>query len=306
MKFTVMTRILFMLLARKRLTARDVAERFGISQRSVYRYIDELTLANVPIISDRGAGGGFYIAESFKLPSSFLTREEFEKISSSLSALSVGIEGDDELDLIRDKLFCATRRSLVENLSSNSLIIDGSGWNGLGGNREKISLINKAIADRTILKISYHDRNGERSKRKIEPHALILKQGLWYVYAYCLLREEFRLFKISRIEYATEGKSFSRREFDAQALPFSEWESEREEIELEVSPFVRSDIEEWLGVDCVSESRSGPIVATCSLPYDKSLISEIMKYGDKVKVLRPEKLKKDIAIAAKEIIKLYD
>ena len=306
MKYTIMTKILFMLLARKKLTAREVAERFGISQRSVYRYIDELTLSYVPIISDRGSGGGFYLPESYKLPASFLTRQEFEKLSAILNAFSGEIASDEELSFIRDKLFSATKRGLNEGVFSNSLIVDGSSWNGFGGNREKISVINKAIADQTMLKISYHDRNGEKTKRLVEPHALVLKQGLWYVYAFCRLRDEFRLFKVSRIEYAKVDKAFSRREFDAQLIPFKDWEQEKnEDIELEVSPSVRSDVEEWLGIDCVSETKTGKIIANCSLPYGRSLVSEIMKYGNAVRIVSPEKLKKDVAAAAKEIVSLY-
>ena len=307
MKYTVMMRILFMLLAKKRLTAKEVAERFEISPRSVYRYIDELTLANVPIISDRGAGGGFSLPDSYRLPASFLTQSEFEKLSSVLNAFSGEITNDEELAAIKEKLFSATRRALPEKISSASLIIDGSSWNGLGGYKEKMKMMSKAIADCVSLKISYQDRNGERTKRLIEPHALVLKQGIWYVYAFCRLREDFRLFKVTRIEYAKFDEAFCRREFSAELPPFSEWENAKNEvIELLIDQSVRCDVEEWLGIDCVTENPSGKIIASCELPYDKSLISEIMKYGKSVKVIKPEKLKADIVAAASELISLYE
>lgn len=306
MKYTVMLRILFMLLAKRKITAREVADRFDISTRSVYRYIDELTLAHVPIISDRGAGGGFYLPDSYKLPASFLTKSEFEKLTSILNAFSGEITDDPELSSIKEKLFSSTRHTAPTRLSSASLIIDGSSWNGLGGYKEKMKVISKAIADCVSLKISYHDRNGECTKRLIEPHALILKQGIWYVYAFCRLRNDFRLFKVTRIEYANYDKEFIRRDFSAELLPFSEWENAKNEhIELLIDPSIKCDVEEWLGVDCVTEER-GTIVASCELPYDDSLISEIMKYGRRIKVLKPEKLKADIVATANQLIDLYD
>ena len=297
-----------MLLAKKRITAKEVADKFEISTRSVYRYVDELTLAHVPVVTDRGAGGGISISETYKLPASFFTPEEYGKLCELIKGLPQ-LKEDAVFESIAEKLFAVKKDGRASNppLASTSLIIDGSGWNDFSNYNEKFALISKAINETTALDITYHDRNGEKTRRKIEPHAIVLKHGIFYVYAYCLTRRDFRLFKLGRIEYAKLAEKFERKQFDYDDLPFNEWFKtvEKEEIELTVDPSIKSDVEEWLGVESVTELQSGTIKASCRLPYDASLISEIMKFGKKIRVEKPEKLKRDILDHAKELVEIY-
>lgn len=307
MKFTIMTRILFMLLASERVTAKEIAEKFNISQRSVYRYIDDLSLAHVPIVTERGTGGGISIRKGYKLPASFLTKSEYERLKTLIDGFSKQMGDDEELCALSNKLFSATKHYDMPSLKSSTLIIDGSGWFDLGGYNEKFALISKAINEQIVLKIVYHNRNGQVTERDVEPHAIVLKHGVWYVYSYCRIRKGFRLFRVSRIVNAVEGESFERREFDSDALDLNEWleNVEKEEIEFIADMSIRSDLEDWLGVENVSVIDNGKIRVECSMPYDRALISEIMKYGKKIKVVRPEKLKKDILDNAKQILKMY-
>ena len=308
MKYTIMMRMLFMLLAKKRITAKEVAEKFEIAPRSVYRYVDELTLAHVPVVTERGVGGGIMLSETFKLPASFFTREEHAKLLELIGGMPQ-LKEDEVFASIVEKLLAIKKdgRDETPSLRSASLIIDGSGWNDLAFYNEKFSLVSKAINETTALKITYHDRNGRITKREIEPHAIVLKHGIFYVYAYCRKRKDFRLFKLGRIEYAALSDKFVRKPFDHENPPFNEWfkSVEREEVELIVDPSIRSDVEEWLGVESVTELPSGSIRAICRLPYDDSLISEIMKYGKKIKVARPEKLKRDILENALGLVEIY-
>ena len=307
MKFSIMTRILFMLLAGNRVTAKEIADKFDISQRSVYRYIDDLCLAHVPVVTERGCGGGISIQKGYKLPASFLTKEEYARLDSIISGFSKQMGDDEELEAISNKLFAATRRYDMQPLRSSTLIIDGSGWNDLGGYNEKFALISKAINEQIVLGIVYHNRNGQVTERDIEPHAIVLKHGVWYVYSFCRFRKGFRLFRVSRIISAVEKEYFERKEFDSEDLRLNDWLDtvNKEEIELIADISIRSDLEDWLGVENVSIIDQTKVKVECALPYDHALISEIMKYGKKIRVVRPEKLKKDLLDNAKGIIRMY-
>ena len=245
--------------------------------------------------------------KGYKLPASFLTQAEYARLSSLLSGFSKQMGDDEELKAISDKLFAATKRYDMQPLRSSTLIIDGSGWNDLGGYNEKFALISKAINEQIVLGIVYHNRNGQVTERDIEPHAIVLKHGVWYVYSYCRFRKGFRLFRVSRIISAVEKENFERREFDSEDLHLNEWLEtvEKEEIELIADISIRSDLEDWLGVESVSVIDQTKVRVECSLPYDLALISEIMKYGKKIRVVRPEKLKRDLIDNAKSIIKMY-
>ena len=307
MKYQIMVEMLFMLLARKKVTAREFAQRFSISKRTVFRYLDELSLACIPVMCDRGANGGYYLAESYKLPASFLTEKEFDALVSAINAVGSELGASEVLSTVKDKLFSAVKKEDSTPLTSSSLIIDSSGWNGIGGNKNKIRVFEKAIKNNLLVKTAYHDRSGEKTERIIEPHALVLKQGLWYVFAFCRLRQDFRLFKISRVEYATTlSETFTRREFDPNNLPFNDWytSQSRTEIIFELDESIRSEIEDWLGIESV-KTVGDKLIAEARLPYDKGLVTEIAKYGDKVRVLKPEKLKKELIASARELLAFY-
>lgn len=306
MKFQILIEILYMLLARKKVTAKAVADRFDISLRTAYRYLTDIELANVPLIVERGLNGGYYIADTFKLPAAFFTEKEYSRLISIIEAFEKQI-GAADLEAIKDKLNAASRTEKPFSIRSADLIIDGSDWFGSDSYKNKLAVITRAIDGFQLLDIGYHDRGGEFTRRIIEPHALCLKQGLWYVYAYCRLRKDFRLFKIGRIEFAGVCGSFTRREFDADNLPFNGWadDLERTEFEFEVDRSIMSDVEEWLGVENVHELKNGKIIASAKLPYDKGLVHEILKFGANIKVIRPESVKKEIAQAASEIVKIY-
>ena len=308
MKYETMLKILFLLLAKGKVSAKYIAQRFDISTRTVMRYLDTMSLANIPILSDSGRNGGFYIADTYKLPAGFMTEKEFDAVVSALNNYNENVNNKTISSAI-DKI-CATKNSKLRpvDFKSQSLLIDASSWNGNDNVKNVISLISEHIDDCKKVTIGYVDKNGKESKRVIEPHAILLKQGLWYVYAFCNMRNSFRMFKASRIRFANgEEEAFEKRKVDFSALSNGKWFENLpiEQIELEISPFAKADVEEWIGVDKLYLSN-GKIFASVSLPYDDWLISKVLSFSGKVKVLSPQKLKDDLLSYAKTIVSLYE
>ena len=306
MKYKVLINILIMLLARKTVTAKEIADRFEISKRTVYRYIDELSFAGVPVYVTRGPYGGFHIADSYKLPNLFFTEAELNTLTSLLNSLKDQLGDATELNALFDKLSASKKDEKTINITTSSFIIDGTGWTSDKTFSKKLAVVTKAVENCELLNISYRDSTGEQTVRDIEPHVMALKNGVWYVYAYCRLRQDFRLFKISRIEYATANGKFEKRPVDFKAKPIAEWAENNvfEDLVFEVSPKAKAEVEEWLGIDNVYVSR-GKIFAQATLPYNDVLISEVMRFGKNVKVISPQKLKNDVASCAKQITEMY-
>ena len=153
--------------------------------------------------------------------------------------------------------------------------------------------------------IRYHDRTGETSERFIEPHALLFKQGLWYIYAYCRLREAFRFFKLGRIEQAkATDEIFARREMPK--ADFSAWYGAGKSVlaRFEIKKSALSDFEEWVGIENIRES-SGNYFAEVALPDDGGLISKLLSFGTGIKVLSPPELKEKVISAAKSVAEYY-
>ncbi|MBO5926146.1 MAG: YafY family transcriptional regulator [Clostridia bacterium] len=307
MKIQALIEILFILLSKNKVSAKYLAERLGVSLRSVYRYIDELSIA-LPIYNTRGRNGGFSVSETYKLPASFFTKEESEFLTGVLNGMNNEVNSQI-LSKILDKITAITKKSNENTtLDFGNLIIDGGPWGNVEGYKESVTFFENAIENKKIVRISYLSRNGIISERDVEPHTLILKQGLWYVYAYCLSRKEFRLFKLGRIEKVNDtGKVFTRRSTEKIKETLNEWYENLsvESVSLKIDKTAKADVEEWLGVDKISKLKDGNIVANFNLPIDDILVGKILSFGNKVKVEEPKLLKKLVKTAAEEVIKLY-
>ena len=152
----------------------------------------------------------------------------------------------------------------------------------------------------------YRDRFGGETERIVDPYYVILKEGTWYVYAYCHLREDFRVFRIARIRYANPtGEKFERREISRSDLRLERFFESlpTELVELECDKGNKSELEEWLGIDRVTEKQDGTACASARFPIDGNLVSKILSFAGNVRVITPKKLKEQVAAAAKAVLK---
>lgn len=307
MKFEIMLKILFELLAKKTVTATYLANKYEVSTRSIHRYVNTLEMAGVPLYTTRGKSGGFSLIDTYRLNSNFLTSKEFEQTLNTLQAFCDSVPNKTLSNVILK--LKATSKNSYENfdLKSGNLVIDAGPWGDTKGYKTKLLVIENAIENNNVLTINYHDRNGVVSKRDIEPHVIVFKQGLWYVYAYCRLRNEFRFFKTGRIESANIlDEKFTRREIAKNELPLNFWHNtiETKEVYMEIDKKCLSDVEEWLGIENV-QLVNGKHVATVNLPFDDGLVSKIISYGDGIKVVYPNELKEKIKKTITELGKIY-
>lgn len=290
MKFQIMLGILFTLLARRKVSAAYLAKKYGVSVRSIYRYVDEMTVAGVPIDILRGAQGGIFISDAFTLPKGLFTKAEYKKTLDSLLAMNEQFH-DQTLSEVIEKLRRSEKGAERSQEISGNILVDGGTWGDERKFSDLLALFSHATEEREALLIDYSGRSGERTRRVILPHLLVFKQNVWYIYAYCRLRGEFRLFKIGRVRSVhNTGEKFERLDFKREDIPLSFWKTIEEidakfEISNECLPFA----EEWLGVGNVYE-KEGKYYAEVILPDDETLIGTILSVGAGMKVLSPESL----------------
>jgi len=308
MKSEIMIRILFSLLAKKRVTADEISKRFDISRRSAYRYLDELSLV-VPIYAERGTNGGYSVVDNFRLPATFLSEKEYSVVLKSLEAIK-GELNEDLLGSAIEKLRANSKNAMEVSLNSSTLMIDSGAWGVTTEYNNKIKVLAQCVENSLAVTVEYYDADGTPTKRTIEPHVLVLKQGIWYIYAYCTLRCDFRLFKVGRIaNMIVESTVFTRKDTSAlkSAFAYRDTMDDKKEVVLKVDRSVLSEVEEWLGVECSEQERKNGKESTVRalLCVDSGLVSKIMSFGGKVKVVSPESLKKQITSCANQILKNY-
>lgn len=306
MKYQIMMGILFTLLAKRKVSAGELAAKFDCSVRSIYRYVEELILANIPIDIARGANGGIYISDAFKLPKGFMSREEYSRTLSAMQAM-LSETKDAVLKSALEKVSAQVKTERKDDSVSGHILVDSGTWGDERKFSEKLSLIERATNDRIALEIDYVARSGERTKRVILPHLLVYKQNIWYVYAFCRLRGEFRLFKIGRMRSIVETEEiFERLPFSREDVPLSFWKLWENEVDacFEIAPEALFFAEEWLGVENVRE-ENGRFFADVTLPDDESLIGTILSAGAGLTVLAPHELRERVRREAERIVQNY-
>lgn len=306
MKYQVMMGILFTLLKNRRATAQELAAQFDISPRSVYRYIEEMTVAGIPIDVARGQYGGIYISDAYKLPRGFLTRTEYERAVAAMRAMDSEWQ-DEALSSAIRKLTSQMKSERQDEAVTGEILVDSGTWGKESRFSDKLLLLERAVKAREALEIDYVDRGGGRTHRVILPHLLVYKQNIWYIFAFCRKRDAFRLFKVGRIRTAfSTGETFERLPFTRADIPLSFWKDDEKCVEAR---FVLSDeavpfAEEWLGIEAIYE-KDGKKYAEATLPDDSALIGKILSAGAGFTVLSPASLAERVRRAAERIAAAY-
>lgn len=306
MKFETMTAILFTLLSKRKETASSLAEKYGVSIRSVYRYIDEMIIAGIPIDVVRGSKGGIFISDAFKLPNAFMTKEEYEKTLEAMLAMNGQISDPVLLSAI-EKISSKFKEEKRDLTVSGNILVDSGTWGDTRRFSEKLALFERAVNDCEALDVDYVSREGERSQRRVEPHLLVYKQNVWYIYAYCRKREAFRLFKLGRIRSVLHtGLTFERRAFRREDVPLTFWHDVHNTIDavFEISAEALPFAEEWLGIENLVR-RGEKHYSEATLADDESLIGKILSAGGGLRVLSPASLAERVRSEAQKIADRY-
>jgi predicted DNA-binding transcriptional regulator YafY len=301
--------ILTVLLKRDRVSARELSEMFGVSVRTILRDIDALDLAGIPIVTYQGTGGGISIAEGYKLGKSILTCDDVAAIISALAGFSRTMH-DARHDVLLEKFKNIVPPSQSGRLAAKTgqLIIDLAPWGGNDYLKDRLSLIRSAIDEDRVIEFSYTDSNMSRSVRRAEPCSLVLKGQSWYMYAYCLLREQPRLFRLSRMkDLKMLDDKFTPRVHAVDSLTWEEeWGHPKNmtEIVLLFDNEMETVAREAFG-DNIESCPDGRFVVRANFPVNNWLYGFILSFGPGVEVLRPKYLRDIIRDAAEGIRNRY-
>lgn len=193
MKLNRLIGIISILLQKDKVTIAELSEKFEVSYRTVIRDIEAINLAGIPIAADRGKGGGVYIMSNYKIDRTVLSSREMQFILSGLQSLD-SVSGTNSYRRLMEKL---SLNSVNINKNDDTVIIDLSGWDKTGLSA-KIDAIRSAMDNKRTISFDYYAPNGS-TEREIEPYHLIFQWSGWYVWGYCLLRNDYRMFKLSRL-----------------------------------------------------------------------------------------------------------
>ncbi|OGR22475.1 MAG: hypothetical protein A2277_17995 [Desulfobacterales bacterium RIFOXYA12_FULL_46_15] len=309
MRIDRMLSIVVILLNRRKITARELADRFEVSLRTIYRDIESINLSGIPVISNQGMDGGYEIPENYKLSRQYLSLSDLRSILTALKGINAALD-DKEIELIFEKIQCL----LPDNEKTGSkndreiLVFDTFGWGKQEKSAGRIQILYEAIKNHRLVDILYRDGNGQSSQRVVEPMTLIQKGFSWYLFGFCRERNALRLFKLTRMKHVTElpGR-FERRPGHYREIK-TEWPPSEKKLEavLKFSAGLKHKVEDYHeDSDIIAEDEDSITVKTF-LPNGEWLMATILAYGPDVEVLSPESLRKQIRDRIDQMAFLYE
>lgn len=287
--------IVYLLLERKQMTASELAEHFEVSVRTIYRDIDALSSAGVPVFTTQGKGGGVALMDHFVLNRAAFTEEEQRQLLTALQSLPEHARLGSSDTLI--KLSGLFRRQETDWLQVNL-----SRWGNGNADSQKFERLKAAILERHIIVFQYVSSYGQTSDRHVLPARLVFKGQAWYLQGWCLAKEAYRTFKVSRIlQLTVTDKGFNQHlspppiEAENPPGPFCVL------LKLRFSPVMAYRVYDEFDESCVVREASGTLVVKVLFPDDGWLYGYLLSFGAGVDVLDPPHVRQKLCLLAKEI-----
>ena len=290
MQLSRLFEIVYILLHKKRATAKELAERFEVSQRTIYRDIETLGMAGIPVYCIRGSGGGICIHERFVLNKSALTQEEQAQILLALKSLSAtDHEGAGTLLGKLGSLFAKDEDEWIE--------VDFSRWGHRTNDRRAMAVLRDAIIGQRKIAFQYYSMSSGRTNRTVCPVKLIYKDHSWYLHAFDDDRLDYRTFKLHRCVGITPlDQAFDRNAFpDIRDVELPPRETRLVTVKLLFQPASAFRVFDAFDPETFSHGDDGSIAVTACMEDDGTLCAYLFTLGPGVQVLSPTWLRKRMA-----------
>lgn len=301
MKIDRLLGILTTLLQKERVTTPYLAEKFEVSTRTIRRDIDALCQAGIPVVTMQGSGGGVFIAEGYKLDKSVLTYDELSSIIVSLKGLGSVSEPAqiertlEKLTVNRDDSIISLRDHIIIDLASNAKETL----------TEKIAPIKEAIRENRIISFTYYYQKGEMMRR-IEPYCLLFIWSAWYVFGYCLTRQDFRMFKLPRVwNLSIEETCFSPREISPEAMDWGAFLRDEQPLVAFFDPSEKYQLIDSYGLGSFTEEPDGRLRLSVGFSKWDYTLRWLLGFGSNVTVVEPVEMAQALRDTAQDMLKNY-
>jgi len=286
-------KIVYFLLVKGRVTAPELAEKFEVSVRTIYRDVDVISSAGIPIYVTTGRNGGIQILDNYVLEKVFFSDKEKQDILAALQSLSV-------VDNTYEREMLTKLSALFNKNSENWFEVDFGRWGSKTQDNVKFELLKKATINHKAMTIVYVSSYCKKTTRKIHPLKLLYKAKEWYIKAYCTEKEDFRLFKMNRIvECEILDEDFIPVGFPD--LQDTEQQNTYNKIVLRFPKETAYRVYDEFKDEELTVQENGDLIAAAYMPEDAWLIGYLLSFGAYVDVIEPVYLREVLSDEAKKI-----
>lgn len=290
-------RIVYYLIEKGKATATELSEKFEVSVRTIYRDIDVISSAGIPIYATQGKGGGISILDDFVLDKSLFSETEREQILMGLQGV-IATEGNVDNELL-------TKLSALFQIKATSWIeVDFSDWIQNKSTQDIFNAIKTAILNKNMIVFRYFNSNGNKTMRHVKPFKLIFKSKNWYLYGFCLLKQDYRFFKLTRIKDLEVTLDTFYDEFVSPTIAKRIQNEKTINVKLKFDPYVAFRIYDEFS-DKVMEDEQGYLYVNTDLPDNETLYSYLLSYADYVEIIGPQEIRDKMKKKVETIYKKY-
>ena len=292
--------IVYILFEKKTITAKELSQRFEVSQRTIYRDIDVLSSAGIPIYTNKGKGGGISILPEFVLNKSVLSDTEQKEILAALQSL-------DALRLPSTEPVLNKLAALFNKNSTSWIDVDFSRWGSDEIEKEKFRLLKNSILEATLVEFDYYSSYGEKSNRIVEPLKIVFKGQGWYLYGYCKTKQDYRMFKFKRMKNLLASSENFTRESPQNIWKKSgeAYKSKMVKLLLKVDSKMAYRLFDEFPMENIEISNDESFIVKVEIPEEDWIYGYIMSYGEYIEVLAPEHIRRCLVNNYKNVLKKY-
>jgi len=280
--------IVYILLGKERVTAKELAERFEVSRRTIYRDIEALSAAGIPVYTERGKDGGIGLLPGFTLNRSLLSEQEQEDVISALQALEA--VNPRKMAQALTKLSAVFNRKLV-----NWIEVDFSSWSRLDDGL--FDRLKAAIFEKVTVEFDYYSTKGEKTHRRVEPVQLFFKHQAWYLKGFCLSRKSMRMFKLTRIKnlQLTDQRFDDRHSPETMLQDTADGENARPVmLKLKIGPEMAYRVYDEFEPRNIQKQPDGSFVVSAAFTEDEWLYGYILSFCEYAEVIEPPHIRETI------------
>lgn len=312
--------LLMVLQIKGRVTAQELAERLEVSERTIYRDIEALSIAGVPVYAERGPGGGCVLAEGYRTNLTGLKEAEVRTlfmpgVAGPLTDLGVSKELETALLKLLAALPSAHQRNIER--TRQRLYMDAVGWYSANEPVPFLQTLQSAVWQDRRVRLTYRKGNGEVFERVVDPLGLVAKAGIWYMVA--VSHDELRVFRVSRIrdvvlldEQCQRPEGFNLEQYWATSSRDFLSSLSKYPVKVRVSPLFLPILPQVLGETIhtrIEEAEPPDAGGWLTLPLMFETLeharSYILGFGTMVEVLEPLELRTNIKQLAAGIVEFY-
>lgn len=299
MQINRLLEMVYILFEKKKVTARELADYFEVSQRTIYRDVEALGAAGIPVYAEKGKGGGIRLLDNYVIKKSLLSEKEQVNLLASLQGMNV-LNGP-EVDPVLRKL-----ATLFKKKDADWIEVDFSHWGGGIDEREKFNDLKNAILGKNKIAFDYFSASGQKTERTIEPLKLMFKGQSWYVYGFCLSKEALRFFKVSRIRQLRQlSEDFFRILPEGPVFEKPEIGGSQIRLILKIDAAMAYRIYDEFAPASITKHQDGSFLVVSYLPEDDWVQGYILSYGDATEVLEPQWLREAIKKKLENSLRKY-